>query len=188
MAHPTQMSAGDTGLVVIDVQEKLMAKIPGATAVVRNIAFLIDAARVVDMPVAATEQYPRGLGPTVPELAKRLPNRPDKTAFSCCAVPAVADGLHRAGRSRVVLTGIETHVCVLHSALDFLAQDFRVYLAVDAIASRYTIDHDIALRRLERAGAILTTAETCAFEWVGGAAHPKFKQISALVQERMKAL
>src|SRR5262245_32592462 len=107
MAHPTQMSAGDTGLVVIDVQETLMAKIPAAAAVVRNIAFLIDAARVLDMPVAATEQYPRGLGPTVPELAKRLPNRPDKTGFSCCAVPSVAEGLRRAGRSRVVLTGIE---------------------------------------------------------------------------------
>jgi nicotinamidase-related amidase len=188
MAHPTQMSAGDTGLVVIDVQEKLMTKIPGAPALVRNIAFLIDAARAVDMPVAATEQYPRGLGATVPELAKRIPNRPEKTAFSCCAVPAVADGLRRAGRSKVVLAGIETHVCVLHSALDFLAQDFRVYLAVDGIASRYPVDHEVALRRLEKAGAILTTAETCAFEWVGGSGHPKFKQISALVQERMKTL
>src|SRR5262249_7828067 len=162
-----------------DVQEKLMAKIPAAAAVVRNIAFLIDAARVVDMPVSATEQYPRGLGPTVPELAKRLPNRPDKTGFSCCAVPSVAEGLRRAGRSRAVPTGTEPRVWVLHSALDFWAQDFRVYLPADPPASRYPIDHDIALRRLERAGAILTTAETCAFEWVGGSGHPKFKQISA---------
>src|SRR5262245_20162391 len=177
MAHPTQMSAGDTGLVVIDVQEKLMAKIPGATAVVRNIAFLIDAARVVDMPVAATEQYPRGLGPTVPELAKRLPNRPDKTAFSCCAVPEVVEHFRRAARPKVVLAGIETHVCVLHTALDLLALDFRVYVAVDAVGSRSALDHDLALRRLEQAGAVLTTSETCVFEWVGGANHPRFKEI-----------
>ncbi len=93
MAHPTQMAAGDTALLVIDVQEKLMAKIPGAAAVVRNIAFLIDAARIVEVPVTATEQYPRGLGPTVAELARRVPERPDKTAFSCCAIPAVVEGV-----------------------------------------------------------------------------------------------
>src|SRR5439155_18926133 len=82
MPHATQMSAADTGLLVIDVQEKLMAKIPAADAVVRNIAFLIDSGRLLGMPVAATEQYPKGLGPTVPELARRLPERPDKVAFS----------------------------------------------------------------------------------------------------------
>jgi nicotinamidase-related amidase len=188
MPHPTQMSAADTALLVIDVQEKLMAKIPGAQALTRNIAFLIDVARLIDMPVTCTEQYPRGLGTTVPDLAKRLPHRPEKTAFSCCAIPAVVEGFRRAARPKIVLTGIETHVCVLNTALDLLAQDFRVYIAVDAVASRQAIDHDFALRRLEKTGAILTTAETCAFEWVGGSTHPKFKQISALVQERMKAM
>src|SRR5262249_45120760 len=187
MSHPTQMSAADTALLVIDVQEKLTAKIPTADAMIRNIAFLIDGARLLDVPVACTEQYPRGLGPTVPELAKRLPQRPDKTGFSCCAIPAVAEGFRRAARPKVVLTGIETHVCVLNTALDLLAQDFRVYIAVDAVASRFAVDHDVALRRLERTGAILTTVETCAFEWIGGSSHPRFKQISALVQERMKA-
>src|SRR5438309_8358770 len=188
MPHPTHMSAADTGLLVIDVQEKLMAKIPAADVVVRNIAFLIDSARLLSMPVAATEQYPKGLGPTVPELAARLPERPDKTAFSCCAVPAVVETFHREARPKVVLAGIETHVCVLHTALDLLALDFRVYIPVDAVASRFRLDHDVALRRLEDAGAILTTSEGCAFEWVGGSAHPKFRDLSRLVQERMKAL
>jgi nicotinamidase-related amidase len=180
------MSAADTGLLVIDVQEKLMALIPSAPAVIRNLAFLIDAARIVGIPVQATEQYPRGLGPTVPDLLRRLPERPDKVAFSCCAVPAIADNFRKAARPRIVLTGIETHVCVLHTALDLLAQDFRVYVVVDAVASRAVIDHDTALRRLERAGAILTTTETALFEWVGGASSPHFKEISLLVQERMK--
>ena len=75
-------------------------------------------------------------------------------------------------------------MCVLNTALDLLAQDFRVYLAIDAVGSRYTVDHDVALRRLEKAGAILTTSEGAVFEWVGGSSHPKFKQISALVREQ----
>src|SRR5437773_131736 len=142
MAHPTKMSAGDTALLVVDVQEKLMVKIPSAAALIRNIGFLIDAAELAGLPVAATEQYPKGLGPTVPELARRLPQRPGKVAFSCCAVPAVADGFRQAGRAKVVLAGIESHVCVLQTALDLLAQDFRVYVAADAVGSRYQIDHE----------------------------------------------
>jgi nicotinamidase-related amidase len=188
MPHATQMSAGDTGLLVIDVQEKLVPLIPDAPALVRNIAFLVDGARLLDLPVQCTEQYPRGLGPTVAELAQRLPERPDKVAFSSCAVPAVVESFRRAARPKVVLAGIETHVCVLHTALDLLALDFRVYVAVDAVGSRYRVDHDTALRRLEQAGAVLTTAETCAFEWLGGAGHARFKAVSQLVQQRMKAL
>lgn len=188
MAHPTQMTARDTGLLVIDVQEKLTVKIPTADAVVRNTAFLIDAARLLDVPVVATEQYPKGLGPTVPELARRLPERPEKLAFSCCAVPAVVETFRRAARPKVVLAGIETHVCVQQTALDLLAQGFQVALPVDAVGSRYAIDHETALRRLEKAGAIVTTAETIVFEWTGGADHPRFKEVSKLVQERMKAM
>src|SRR5437762_326786 len=175
MPHATQMSAADTGLLVIDVQEKLLPLIPDAHALVRNVGFLIDAAKLLDMTIQATEQYPHGLGPTTPELAARLPHRPDKTAFSCCAIPEVVEAFHLGARPKVVLCGLETHVCVLNTALDLLALDFRVYVAVDAVASRYRIDHDVALRRLEQAGAILTTAEGCVFEWVGGAGHPRFK-------------
>jgi nicotinamidase-related amidase len=188
MAHATQMSAADTGLLVIDVQEKLLPLIPDAAALVRNIAFLIDAARLLDMTVQATEQYPRGLGPTTSDLASRLPERPSKTGFSCCAIPEISKNFHLAARPKVVLAGLETHVCVLNTALDLLALDFRVYLPVDAVGARYRLDHDIALRRLEHAGAVLTTAEGCVFEWMGGSGHPRFKDVSRLVQERMKAI
>ena len=98
MAHATQMSAADTGLLVIDVQEKLLPAIPDSAALVRNVAFLIDGARLLGMTVQATEQYPRGLGPTVAELAERLPERPDKVAFSSCAVASVVEAFHRAAR------------------------------------------------------------------------------------------
>jgi nicotinamidase-related amidase len=183
-----QMSSADTGLLVIDVQEKLMVKIPQADTLVRNIAFLIDAARLLELPVQATEQYPKGLGPTVPDLASRLPERPDKVAFSCCAVPSVVDAFRRGARPKVLLAGIESHVCVLHTALDLLAANFRVFIAANAVASRYPTDHEYALRRLEQAGAVLTTAEAAVFEWVGRSDAPNFKEISRLVQERMKHL
>jgi len=188
MPHASQMSAADTGLLVIDVQEKLVPRILDAATLVRNIAFLLDAARLLNVPVQCTEQYPRGLGATVPELADKLPHRPDKVAFSSCAVASVVQTFHREARPKIVLCGIETHVCLLHTALDLLALDFRVYVAVDAVGSRYRIDHEVALRRLERAGAILTTSEMCVFEWIGGAGHPQFKAMSQLIQERMKQI
>ncbi|MFM7148755.1 MAG: isochorismatase family protein, partial [Gemmataceae bacterium] len=127
MPHPQQISATDTGLLVIDVQEKLLPFIPGHKPLVRNIKFMLDAARTLNMTVQATEQYPRGLGPTISELAAMLPNRPDKTAFSSCGVPSVVENFHLAATPKIVLTGIETHVCVLNTALDLLALDFRVY-------------------------------------------------------------
>jgi nicotinamidase-related amidase len=186
MPHATQMSAADTGLLIIDVQEKLVPKLFDAVNLVRNIAFLLDAAHLLNMPIQCTEQYPRGLGATVPELAAKLPERAEKIAFSSCAVPSVVQTFHREARPKIVLCGMETHVCVLHTALDLLALDFRVYIAVDAVASRSRLDHEIALRRLEKAGAILTTSEMCVFEWIGSAGHPQFKAVSQLIQERMK--
>src|SRR5262249_30433793 len=112
MSHPSQMSAGDTGLLVIDIQEKLIPKIHAADAVVRNTAFRIDAAGLLKMPAQATEQYPKGLGVTVPELARRLPARAEKVAFSCCAIPSIVQVFRSGARPKVVLAGIETHVCV----------------------------------------------------------------------------
>lgn len=186
MPHAMQMSAADTGLLVIDVQEKLVPRIIDAERLVRNIAFLLDAAQLLNLPLQCTEQYPRGLGSTVSPLREKLPERPDKVAFSSCAVPDVVRTFHRAARPKLVLCGIETHVCVLHTALDLLALDFRVYVVVDAVGSRYRIDHDTGLRRLEQAGVVLTTSEMCVFEWIGGAGHPQFKAVSRLIQDRMK--
>jgi nicotinamidase-related amidase len=182
------MIAADTSLLVIDVQEKLVPLIPRAGELTRNVAFLIDAARLLGLPVLATEQYPKGLGPTVPELRDKLPERSEKKSFSCAGVPAVVQALRGSARPKVVLAGMETHVCVQQTALDLLSLGFTVYVAADAVAGRFALDHDLALRRLEKAGAIITTAETCVFEWAGGSDHPQFKQLSKLVQDRMKTL
>ena len=139
--------------------------------------------------VLATEQYPKGLGPTHPAIAWRLPaERPAKVEFSCAAVPEVTAGLRGHGRGTVLLAGMETHVCVLQTALDLLDSGLTVFVAADAVAARSAADHELALRRMERAGAVLTTAEAAAFEWLGTAAVPQCKAVSALVQERMRRL
>jgi nicotinamidase-related amidase len=175
-------------LIVIDVQDKLLVKIPAAAALVRNAAFLLDVAKLLDIPVRATEQYPKGLGPTTSELARRLPQSlPAKTAFSCCGAGTFLEELEMLGRKNVVLAGMETHVCVAQTALDLLHAGLHVFLPVDALAARASVDHDAALRRLEQAGAIPTTAEAVAFEWVGDAKHPQFKAVSQLVIARSEA-
>ena len=186
MAHPTQLVVSETVLVVVDVQEKLVPKIRGAEGLLANIEFLLDAAAILGLDRMATEQYPKGLGPTVASLAAKLPpTRPDKVGFSCCAIESFVPKLHEAAKTRVILVGIESHVCILNTALDLLAESFWVYLPVDAIGSRQLIDHETALRRLEGAGVILTTSETVVFELTGGAGHPRFKEISALIQKRV---
>jgi nicotinamidase-related amidase len=182
---PHRLRAAESLLLVIDVQEKLLAHMPDSHGLVRDVGFLIDVAQLLGIPVRATEQYPRGLGPTAGELARRLPEgRPAKTAFSACGAPGVMTELRAAGRSSVVLAGMETHVCVLQTALDLLTAGFHVFVPVDALSSRFRIDHDTALGRLESAGAALTTVETTAFEWLGGAEHPQFKAVSNLIKTR----
>src|SRR5688572_23110515 len=106
MAHPTHLEAARSVVLVVDVQEKLMVKIPPAGQLVRNMAFLVDAAGLAGVKVAATEQYPKGLGPTVAELARRLPKRPEKLVFSCCAVPGLVEGFKQDGRTQAILVGI----------------------------------------------------------------------------------
>src|ERR1051325_2519153 len=107
MTHLTQLTPRESAILVIDVQEKLMTKIPNADTLIRNIAFLLDAAKLLEVQAVCTEQYPKGLGPTVPALIQRLPERPDKVAFSSCAVPNLLDRLRGAGRNKIILVGIE---------------------------------------------------------------------------------
>jgi len=180
-----RLRAENSMLVLIDVQDKLLAKIPGADNLIRNAAFLMDVAKLLEVPVQATEQYPKGLGVTNADLLLRIPQPPKaKTAFSCCGAESFLEELQISRRPNVVLMGMETHVCIAQTALDLLAAGLNVFLAVDALSSRHAIDHETALRRLQQAGAVLTTAEAVAFEWVGDASHPQFKAMSRLVIDR----
>jgi hypothetical protein len=180
---PELMSADDTGLLVVDVQDKLIGLIPDYQRLVWNIRRLLDGAKILRVSAAGTEQYPQGLGHTVTELAQRLPDIPDKVCFSCGACPEIFKQWDERGISRVLVAGIEAHVCVQQTVLDLLAWGRRVYVAVDAIGSRYDIDYQTALRRMESAGATLTTTEAVLFEWCRQSGTPQFKEISRLVRE-----
>ncbi len=180
---PELMSRDDSALLVVDVQDKLISLIPHHARIVWNIRRLLDGAQVLGVPAAGTEQYPQGLGPTTRELAERLGALPAKVAFSCGGCPEIFNTWRAAGIFKILVVGIEAHVCVQQTALDLLADGFRVYLAVDAIGARYDLDYTTALRRLDSAGATLTTTESALFEWCDVAGTPEFKQISALVRE-----
>lgn len=177
------LARGDSKLLIVDVQEKLMPHIGVAEQLIANCRRLIEAATILKVPVFATEQYPRGLGRTVSDLAELLPeSRPEKQRFSCVEALGWGTAAEQADdREKVVLAGIEAHVCVLQTALDLTAQGFRVYVPADAVASRSKLDWKFALRRLSDSGATVTTTETVLFEWCETAAAAEFKQISRLV-------
>lgn len=180
---PELMSRRDTALLVVDVQGKLITLVPGHEKVIWNIRRLLDAAKVLGVPAFGTEQYPKGLGPTVPILAERLGTMPDKLSFSCGECGGIFQELDQRGIAKVLVVGIEAHVCVQQTVLDLLAAGYRVYLAVDAIGARFDIDRETAFRRMDSAGATLTTTESAMFEWCERSGTPEFKEISRLVQE-----
>jgi nicotinamidase-related amidase len=183
---PELMTRHDTALVVVDVQEKLLPAIAEGTRVVWNIRRLLDGAAIFGVPVLATEQYPEGLGATVPELASRIGSTTSKQTFSCGGVPEFAAAvaqLRERGVPKVLVCGIETHVCVQQTVFDLLADGWRVYVAADAVGSRFELDRRIALDRMDAAGAVVTTVEAALFEWCETAGTLEFKQISRLVKE-----
>ena len=180
---PELLTRHESGLLVVDVQQKLLPLIPRSAHLVWNIRRLLDAAHLLGVPCWATEQYPQGLGHTHPELAARLPPPPPKRRFSCCGCGPIPDEWVRLGRTKIVVAGIETHVCVLQTVMDLVGEGFHVYVVADATAARFAIDHEIALRRMETHGATLTTCESVMFEWCETSEAPEFKQLSQLIRE-----
>jgi nicotinamidase-related amidase len=166
----------------VDIQEKLLAVMPAAEGVVSRSLRLATAAGLLGVPKVLTEQYPKGLGRTPQALVDSLPPAIEKTSFSCCGCTAFEQAIPAATEA-VILCGLETHVCITQTTLDLLAAGYGVFIAVDAVASRHAIDHDIGLRRLEAAGAILTTTEAILFEWCRSADHTAFQAIRRLVIE-----
>lgn len=182
------MSIGDTGLLVVDVQERLIGSIAGWRKVVWNVRRLVDGAKALGLPIVSTEQYPKGLGQTVAELAERLedvhPNGiPEKMTFSSGGCPGAFDEFRSRGVRKILVTGIEAHVCVAQTVFDLMADGWRVYVAVDAVGSRFPLDYQTALARMDSAGATLTTTEAALFELCEVAGTPEFKEISRLVKE-----
>ncbi|MFO8013166.1 MAG: hydrolase [Phycisphaerae bacterium] len=170
-------------LMVVDVQGKLARLMHEADALFDNLSRLVRGATVLEVPVLATEQNPKGLGPTVEEVRPHLPSEPiPKMAFSCCGEPAVVEALEATGRRQVLLAGIETHICVYQTARDLLARGREVHVVADAVSSRSPRNRDVGLAKMRAAGAEVTSVETALFEMLEVAEGPAFKQILTIVK------
>jgi len=173
-------------LLLVDVQTRLAAAVAGSAAAIARARLLLEAARRLDVPVAATEQYPRGIGATVPELRDRLHSGEivEKIAFSGAAAPELVALLERAGRPRIVVCGLESHVCVLQTALGLAERGYQPCAVADAVASRDPADRDLALDRLRRGGIDVVSAEMVVFEWLERAGTGTFKALLPLLRQR----
>src|SRR5262245_573608 len=171
----TQPTPSSSVLIIVDVQERLVPALPPEAEAEgsRSINVLLEAARALSVPVLATEQYPRGLGPTVDsvrEPLERLGVRPiEKVAFSAMGEPAFVAALAALGRRHAVVVGVEAHVCVALTARDLAAAGHEVLVPFDGVASRRDDHRRAGLALCERAGALVTTSETVAFDWLGRA-------------------
>jgi len=175
-----------SALVIIDVQEKLFPHVHEYERVLARIDLLVTGAKLMGVPILLTEQYPRGLGPTIPQIREMIPEvQPvSKMDFSCAAVDSFREQLAALHRDQVILTGIESHICVAQTALDLTHKGERVIVAADAVSSRRPFDIRIALGRLKQSGLMLSTAESIVFEWLRRAGTEEFKAI----QPKLKTL
>ena len=181
-SHPSVLEAEGSCLMVIDLQERFGPVIDGFDSIAERAARLVKTFRILGLPILVTEQYPKGLGHTVPALLEACGGADphEKTRFSSCGSDDVAGKLSSLSPRQLVVCGVETHVCVSQTAHDLLARGLQVHVAADAVGSRRPEDRDFALRRMERAGAVLTTSEAAAFELLRDARHPRFKDVQAL--------
>ena len=171
-------------LVVIDFQEKLLPKIARHEEVLRRALRLIRAVRLMGLPILWTEQYPKGLGRTVVPAAEALEGLTpiEKTAFGCMGSEGFSEALRGLGRRQLLIAGVETHVCVLQTALGALEQGFEAYIARDAVSARDLDEHTSALARMEAAGAVVATSESAIFELLRDASSPMFKEVLPLLK------
>jgi nicotinamidase-related amidase len=187
LASPNKCSSQDSLLLVIDIQQQLGSAMPGKVLnrVVSNSALLSRSADLLQIPVFSTEQYPRGLGPTVDEIAQALPESSksfEKTVFSCSQADGFSDALTESNRRQVILVGMEAHVCVLQTAMDLRMSEYDVYVVEDAICSRRLENYQNALDRLRNSGVHVASAESAIFEWLVDARHEHFKAIQKLLR------
>ncbi|MCG3174959.1 MAG: hypothetical protein GMKNLPBB_03262 [Myxococcota bacterium] len=182
-----QLDRNDTALLVIDFQERLANAMPSSVReqAEKNTRMLIEGFSHLGMPILVTEQYPKGLGPTVEGVAKALPagiKASEKVVFNCCEVGEVSQKLAEARVRHVVLCGMETHICVFQTARGLLKRDMIPYVAADAVVSRLPHNREVGIDLMRRLGAVITSTETVLFDLVGRAGTAEFKFISNLVK------
>jgi nicotinamidase-related amidase len=187
----TLLSRERSVLIVIDMQEPFLSAIKVRDIIERNIAFLIQAAKLLDVPILATLQNRERLGEVIPALQSLLPEQSvpiDKLCFSCMGAVPFTKAVREAARQQVVLTGIEAHICVMQTALDMLKAGYQVHVPYDAVASRGKPEWKYALLRLHQAGVIITSVESVTYEWLYQAGTDEFRQLLPLIKEREQFL
>ena len=170
-------------LIVVDVQGKLARVVHESKQVIANVGRIIAGAKALGVPVVCTEQNPDGLGATVDEIAPLLDEPAiSKMAFSCCGEPAFVEALNSISRRQILLAGVETHVCVYQTVMDLLEMGFEPHVVTDAVSSRDPRNRDLALRKMQAAGATITCVEMALFELLHTADRPEFRQILRIVK------
>jgi nicotinamidase-related amidase len=185
MTPPLKLDPARTLVLLVDVQERLAPAMPSGdlARLVKYAQALLAGARELGIPILATEQYPKGLGPTLPGLRELVPGAPlVKMHFSCAADPGFAAALQASGRRQILVAGMETHVCVFQTARDLVAAGYEVQVCADAVASRTEEHRRVGLELCRAAGALVTTAETALFDLLGLCGTAAFKKVSALVK------
>ena len=190
--HTMRLDPAESVLLVVDVQVKLAAAMPsaGMASMVRDVGILLELARRLRIPVVASEQYPKGLGPTVPPIALALGapglevHRFEKTVFDCTLAPQFWPLYHQLGRKRWIVAGLETHVCVWLTVHGLLSAEAAVHVPADAVLARHAADHAVGLGLMQRAGAFVTATETLVFDALGQAGTEDFKALSKSVRTR----
>ena len=177
--------AGDSVLVLVDIQQRLMAAMPEGVRekMLKHVGILLQAADVMQIPVIVTEQYPQGLGNTEPELLTYTSAIPalEKTCFSCTQLDEFMSYVRSNYRRQIILTGMESHICVLQTALQLHEQGFQVFVVEDAVCSRQSQNQQNAIQRLGQAGVTISNTESVLFEWLGDAKHESFRSLSKLI-------
>lgn len=177
----------DSLLLIIDIQTKLTNIMPinVLARLKRNTTLLIRSADLLKIPVIASAQYPKGLGPVEPEITEILPGDTtiyEKTCFSCADTEPLMETLGKSGKQQVILAGMEAHICVLQTALDLYSAGFAVFVATDGICSRNRENYENALQRMQHAGIVTASSESIIFEWLKDAGHDQFKAISSMIK------
>lgn len=174
----------NTILVVIDIQGKLAQLMHEKEMIFENAQRIIKGAQILDVPVIVTEQNPKGLGPTIPEIAALFPQfHPlPKFSFSCCSDPGFSQALTELKRRQVLITGIEAHVCVYQTSLDLLALGYEVHVVADVVSSRTVENREVALQRMRDEGVSITSTEMALFELLKTAESPRFREVSRIVK------
>ena len=184
MRHPNLLQNENSLLLIVDVQERFRDHIHDFKGMVDNIGKLVEASKILNLPVLITEQYPKGLGKTVSEIEEKLGAHQqfEKTEFSSCQNRAVMDALQRAGRRQIIVCGIETHVCVNQTVHDLLASHYQVHVVADAVSSRFVANKELGLAKMYAAGALPACVEMALLELVNDAAAQTFKPVQNLIK------